>query len=446
MRFTGFGRIFSAVFLGLFLLTLIFPAIKIFAQTPDPSTVIKRRAELEAELAELEKQIEVFSGEISSKQTQAKSLERDISLLDAQINKAKLEIRARDIAISGLQSAISEKGEVIVSLDNKIDREKQSLAELLRRLYEIDDASLVEIVLAHDSLSDFFVEADSFDIVQRSLQDSFNEIKENKDSVSKEKDNLEERKAEEVQLKTIQELERKRISEREGEKKKILTTTRNQEKAYKKLVSDRTKDAASIRSQLFALNGSASIPFERALEYAAVAEKAVGIRPAFLLGIITEESNLGANVGTGNWKVDLSHSRCAKQRDVFKSITTKLGLNPDDMPVSKKAWYGYCGGAMGPAQFIPTTWVLYENAVSKITGNSPANPWNPLDAFVASALLLRDNGAGARTYSAEHTAALKYLAGSNWKNPSYRFYGDDVMSFASKYQDQIDILNQVAKR
>src|SRR3990167_6111411 len=306
MRFTGFGRIFSAVFLGLFLLTLIFPAIKIFAQTPDPSTVIKRRAELEAELAELEKQIEVFSGEISSKQTQAKSLERDISLLDAQINKAKLEIRARDIAISGLQSAISEKGEVIFSLDNKIDREKQSLAELLRRLYEIDDASLVEIVLAHDSLSDFFVEADSFDIVQRSLQDSFNEIK-----------------------------------------------------AYKKLVSDRTKDAASIRSQLFALNGSASIPFERALEYAAVAEKAVGIRPAFLLGIITEESNLGANVGTGNWQIDLSHSRCAKQKDVFKSITTKLGLNPDDMPVSKKAWYGYCGGAMGPAQFIPTTCVLY---------------------------------------------------------------------------------------
>ena len=55
-------------------MTLIFPTIKIFAQTPDPSTVIKRRAELEAELAELEKQIEVFSGEISSKQTQAKNL------------------------------------------------------------------------------------------------------------------------------------------------------------------------------------------------------------------------------------------------------------------------------------------------------------------------------------------------------------------------------------
>ena len=101
---------------------------------------------------------------------------------------------------------------------------------------------------------------------------------------------------------------------------------------------------------------------------------------------------------------------------------------------------------MGPAQFIPTTWLLYEDKVSEITGNRPANPWNPKDAFVASSLLLRDNGAGARTYQAEHTAALKYLAGSNWRKPAYRFYGDDVMALAQKYQEQIDILAGVAQR
>lgn len=101
---------------------------------------------------------------------------------------------------------------------------------------------------------------------------------------------------------------------------------------------------------------------------------------------------------------------------------------------------------MGPAQFIPTTWLLFEDSVSAITGNTPANPWNPLDAFVASALLLRDNGAAARTYNAEHTAALKYLAGSNWRKSAYRFYGDDVMGLAQKYQDQINLLNQVVKR
>jgi membrane-bound lytic murein transglycosylase B len=278
------------------------------------------------------------------------------------------------------------------------------------------------------------------------LHASFERIRDDKNKTEAERESLENRKAEELQLKTIQEMERKRIAEREAEKKKILAETKGLEKTYKTLKDDRAKTAAQIRAALFTLNGSAAIPFEKALQYALLVEQQVGIRPAFLLGIIAEESNLGQNVGTGNWKDDLSHPRCEKQRVAFVDITSRLGLNPDAMPVSKRAWYGYCGGAMGPAQFIPTTWQLYEAKVASLTGNNPPNPWNPLDAFMASGLLLRDNGAGGRTYKAEHTAALKYLAGGNWNTPSYRFYGDDVMALAQKYQDQINVLNGVASR
>src|SRR3989344_744594 len=425
---------------------LLIPVFYISAQAIDPSSVTDRRAQLESELAGIEKEIGGYRNIIQDKQNQAQSLERDIALLDAQIKKSKLEIRARNIAISNLQGAIGEKNKTISALDNKIEREKDSLSELLRELYQIDQFSMIEMLLGYDNLSEFFVQSDSFDAIQKSLQQSFQEIKANKSEAELEKSDLEDRKEQEQQLKTLQELEKKSVEDKEREKKRILDLTRGQEKAYKKVLDERAKNAAAIRSQLFLLNGSKAIPFEKALQYALQVEKGTGVRPAFLLGIIAEESNLGANVGTGNWNVDLSHSRCAKQKDAFKDITSRLGLNPDSMPVSKKAWYGYCGGAMGPAQFIPTTWLLYESAVSKITGHNPPNPWDPLDAFVASGRLLRDNGAGARTYTAEYNAALKYLAGSNWKNPSYRFYGDDVMGLATKYQEQIDIISRTAQR
>ena len=95
---------------------------------------------------------------------------------------------------------------------------------------------------------------------------------------------------------------------------------------------------------------------------------------------------------------------------------------------------------MGPAQFMPVTWQGYKNAVAKRTGNNPPSPWDPKDAFMAAALLLKDNGAKAGNYNAEWTAAMKYLAGANWNKKAYRFYGDDVLAIAGKYQEQIDLL------
>jgi membrane-bound lytic murein transglycosylase B len=110
------------------------------------------------------------------------------------------------------------------------------------------------------------------------------------------------------------------------------------------------------------------------------------------------------------------------------------------MPVSKKAWYGY-GGAMGPAQFIPSTWILYESRVAEATGHNPPNPWDAGDAIMAAALYLKDSGAAKRTASAERTAAICYLAGcANAKKKAYAFYGDDVAELSAKYQKQIDIL------
>lgn len=411
-----------------------------FAEELDPASVASRRVQLESELQELEAQIDSYREVIQEKQRESTSLERDIAILDAKIEKARLGIRARNIRISNLNHGIQERSEYIDFLLEKTDKQKISLAELIRRANELDSTPLVEIVLGYDNLSDFFVDIDSFESIHKSIQISFEEIKESKIITEKERDELEVKKSEEIHLRAMQELEKKRAEEAEAEKKSILRITKGEEDRYQAIVKERQKDAARIRAELFTLRGTAAIPFEKAVEYANQAWKATGVRPAFLLGVIAEESNLGENVGTGNWKVDLSHSRCAKQGDAFVKITGELGLDPDLMPVSKRAWYGYCGGAMGPAQFMPTTWLLYKNAISRQTGHNPPNPWDPEDAFMAAALLLRDNGAVEGGYTAERRAALRYLAGGNWSKPAYAFYGDDVMELAAKYQEQINIL------
>ncbi|MEO8065807.1 MAG: hypothetical protein ABI643_03060, partial [Candidatus Doudnabacteria bacterium] len=173
-----------------------------------------------------------------------------------------------------------------------------------------------------------------------------------------------------------------------------------------------------------------------------------GVRAAFLLAILTQESNLGKNVGTCNRPGDppeKSYKVVMKpDRDIppFIQITQDLGMDPNTTPVScpqknKNGSQLGWGGAMGPAQFIPSTWMGYKDKVTALTGKM-SNPWDIRDAFLASAIKLKAGGAGSVT--GEWAAAMRYFSGGT--NTKYRFYGDNVVATANKYQADIDNLNK----
>lgn len=424
-----------------------------FAEEINQNATKTYREELQKKLNDLDKEIESVVSVISQLETKTVDYKRDIDIVNAKIKKAKLEIQRLDMEIAKTKTGIDQRSDKLVDLLDKSEKRKDSLAELIRKNNEIDSTGLAEIVLGYQKMSDFFITEDSLEFVHYAIQDALDEIKQAKKQTEKERGDLEERQTEQIRLKMAQEKERKNLAINEAEKQKLLKTTEAEKKNYQAQKVLKQKNATTIRSQLFLLSGSPSISFEKAVEYANLVWRTLSVRPAFLLAVIREESNLGANVGKGNWKEDLYNcyiklgykTSAEKQKTAFLEITASLGLDPDLLPVSKKQSYG-CGGAMGPAQFMPVTWQGYKKRIASIGGNNPPNPWNPKDAFIAAGLLLSDNGADLGTFEAERKAALKYLAGSNWNKPSVKFYGDDVMEFASDYQEQIDIVNKLAGR
>ena len=446
--------LFGRVLLFFFLSLLFANSVGTVLAQATGEDVQRRRAQLEVDLATLEAQIEAQRTILEEKQRGSVSLERDIAIFDARIQSSELSIRARDISIRKLGTEIGGKETLIGDLSAKLEREKESLAELLRKTREMDSYSLAEVVLANKNISEFFADVDSFNAIKTALSESFKEIAVTRERTQGEKSNLEDRKREEQELRQLQQLQKQRIEEDKAKKRDILKISKGQEAAYKSIIDVIQKDAAKIRVELFILQGTEAIPFERALELVNIASQKTGVRPALILGVIAEESNLGENVGQcvltnqpqkgyvkgiNTGKVFKSVMKPNRDVDIFFNITEKLGINPYGQVVSCPPGYGY-GGAMGPAQFIPSTWIIFEERIAKLTGHNPPNPWDPQDAFVAAALLLKDNGAAAQTYTAERRAVLRYFAGGNWSKPAYAFYGDDVMQLAEKYQKQIDIL------
>ena len=246
------------------------------------------REELQKKLDNLDSQIGTLDSIIQQKRTESASLERDIAIFDAKIKKAKLEIQRRDAEITKTKTGISQKLEQIITLSAKSEKKKDSLAELIRKNNEMDSTGLAEIILGYQKMSDFFVTEDTLEPIHRLIQDTLDEIRSTKKQTEKEKDDLTEYQVEQVQLKTAQEMERKKLAANEAEKKNLLKISKGVEDGYRVIMALKQKDAATIRSQLFLLSGSPSISFEKAVEYANLVWNKLKIRPAFLLGVIRE--------------------------------------------------------------------------------------------------------------------------------------------------------------
>lgn len=411
----------------------------------------EQEAQWRAELDVLNQDIAKWQAILDGTKANTKSLQQESAVLNAKIKQAQAQIKKRNIAIEQLGKDIKKKVAHIGELEARIEKGHESLAQLLRKTNEIDEFSLPEVILGNKDISDFFSDIDSFQTIKKSLQDLFEEIRDNKETTQKEKETLDKKKDEEMDTKAAVEAAKKEVEKNEKEKQYLISVNKTQEKTYAQVIADRQAKAAEIKAKLFKFaGGSAAIPFGTALTFAQGASAKTGVTPAFVLAILTQESNLGANVGqcyltditTGagvgknTGKVFSNLMKPTRDVQPFLDIASKLGFDPYktavSCPIAGVAGYG---GAMGPAQFIPSTWKIFESRLKETLGRD-SNPWNPEDAFMASAMYVSDLGAKTGTYSGELRAACKYY-GSGGSTCSY---GRSVMNLKAKIQADIDYL------
>ncbi len=443
-----------------------FFALNVSAQLSEKEIQIQE-AKLQAEYDELQKDIVKWEGILRDTQSKANTIQGDITHLNAKIKEAELTIRAKTIAIGQFSKDINSKVRKIGELEEKIGKGKESLAQLLRKTNEIDAYTLAEVVFGNRDLSEFFSDLDSFTSIKRAMQEHFMIVREAKATTEVERQQLDKKKDAEADAKYVVETRKKTIAQSEAEQKKLLAVTKAEEKTYAQVLAERQARAAQIRAALFRLRDTEGISFGQALEYANLASKRTGMRPALLLAILTQESDLGKNLGsclvtdlaTGNGigkNTGTPFEQIMKApRDTvpFGDIMSRQGRSYSSTPVSCPPAHTYVvgrgfGGGMGPSQFIPSTWELFKGRIGAALGVSAdqANPWNPEHAFTATAIYMSDLGASGGGYSAERDAACRYYSGASCtpgRVPSNVFYGDQVMQKAQSIQENIDFLKGV---
>ncbi len=394
--------------------------------------------QLRQQMNEIQSQIDQYRANISGLQQQSKTLKGQLSILDSKIKAANLQIQQTNLSIRQIEDDIDQKDNDMASGQAKIGREREILGEYLRQLNEYDQRDFLEMILNNEKISDVFDEMNSLQEIQSQIQDSMANIQKEKIDLEQEKQELEDKREELNQLKVLQELQRRAIAVDQADIQTLLNQTKGQESNYQALIKKAQQDSDAIRKQIYLLEGvGLSMSLEKAYEYALRAANLTGVRPAFLLAVLKMESSWGQKVGTGTWRKDMA----TRDQEAFIEICEKLGKDPDSTPVSKKPSYGW-GGAMGPAQFLPATWLSYESQIANLTGHNPPDPWDIGDAFVAAGIKMAQAGANAKTEAAEWKASQIYFAGSRWNNPAYRFYGDQIVDMTRIFQGQIDLITR----
>src|SRR3989344_2335069 len=399
-----------------------------------------------------DQQSAAIAKDITKTSAQKNTLQNAITVLRKKISGLEAQIKQGTMMVKDLNSQIGDTEVSINKTNVKIEDSQKQIATILRTIYQEDQKPTFSILL-EGSISDFFSNVFYLESLNARVSDLLASTKNLGQYLEKQKVKMD---GEKTSLQKVIQIQTQQKQQQLATQQQQAATLKLTEAQYQKQQKDKAiadKNAASIKARIFDLLGVSKAPtFGEALEIAKYVSDTTGVRPAFLLAILTQESNLGRNVGqcyvtdfaTGSG-TNLSGA-VIKQRvmnpktiPTFVALTESLGMNPQKTPVS--CWiplhtsagvaYGW-GGAMGPAQFIASTWSAYTGKVTEVTGVT-ANPWNIKNAFLASGLLLKDNGA----LVSESKAAAMYYCGGNYGRAECKNYANSVLRFAKQYEADI---------
>jgi peptidoglycan hydrolase CwlO-like protein len=369
------------------------------------------------QIQSIQQQIDQYQQQIDQVHSQTVTIKGQITILTAQINLITLELKSLAISISQTNLQIKTTESKIRDAESEISSDQAVLSQYLLLTYRNDKETLIGILLKNNNLSDFFSDLNSIKTNQDDLRVAIDSIKDLKTSLESKKQDLEDQKADLQQQQQLVQIDKRSLDQAQAQKSKLLKATQSQE-------SQLQQKKNALQQEIYYLEQN-GITVDDAVKYGNLAAIATGIRPAFLLAELNLESGLGQNVGkcylinttsgaskritTG--QVSARGMNPTRDLPIFLTITSQLGRNPLATLISCWPGYGW-GGAMGPAQFIPSTWVGYAERVATIVGRAIADPWNIQDAFTAAAIKFAKDGATSKTPAGEIAASKAYFCGN----------------------------------
>ena len=209
---------------------LFFVAFSVSAQTEEERLRIlieqlgQEKLRIEGIIAKTAEQANTLKNQIANLKNQIASSQVQISLTSKKIDKTKIEI--------------NDTQNNIFSTQEKIDKQKNTIGQLILFMDRRDKDNLLGIMLKNNDLSDYFRQIQSAMTVNANLVDVVQELQSTEDQLIQSKSSLEEKKSSLESLKQQQNNQKISLSGTKSEKDGLLKQTEGKEATYQKMLAE----------------------------------------------------------------------------------------------------------------------------------------------------------------------------------------------------------------
>lgn len=205
------------------------------------------------EIQKLEEEIKKYETLIEETSQKSKSLSRDISVLNTQVKKMEAQLKLTNGRIAQTTLEIQELTFDIDFAVHRVHKQENVSASLLRGFAQLDDQSLVEILLAHNALSDFSLVMANLESIESQLIQSIRSLRDFKKELESERVSKEQKQEELSELKIELEDRSTILRNTKQEKDRLLRDTKNQEVQYQNLLQDRLEKQGVLEEEIRAI-------------------------------------------------------------------------------------------------------------------------------------------------------------------------------------------------
>lgn len=190
-------------------------------------------------LEEIEAEIAKFEAELQEVGAEKDTLNRAIAQLEGERRKVNAEIARTENLISSTDLEINKLSLEISRTERDIETTKNAIAAIIRAEYKSSDETLVELLLNHDQLSDFWNSLEAHESFRSRMADKVAELSLYETILAEKKDDSLDKRERLADLRNEYEDRNEVLVNNQAEQSELLAATRNEEAEYQRLLNER---------------------------------------------------------------------------------------------------------------------------------------------------------------------------------------------------------------